>query len=273
MSDRRLWRGNGRVAHSSLSGQVGEIPLTEGELLTVQVPVADLLAAPQGALDRQLVFGERFCVLETRQGYAFGFAEPSGYVGYIEAVHLCAMEAPTHRVRTFGAHLYPTRSIKTVPALTLPFDSFLTCSEQKDGFWKTPHGFVPEQQVSPIEAVTTDAAGTALRFLGVPYLWGGDSSLGIDCSGLVHAALRAAGRDCPRDSDQQEAFFDAVPSGADLQRGDLVFWKGHVGMMLDREHIVHANGHHMCTTAEPLARVVERIRDAEAREISAYCRP
>ncbi|GGA19512.1 C40 family peptidase [Neptunicoccus cionae] len=273
MTDRRLWRSNGRVAHSSLVGQVGETPLTDGEVLGVRVPVANLLAEPDGALDRQLIHGDRFRVLETRNGYAFGFAEPSGYVGYIKTSHLVAADALTHRIQTFGAHLYPTRSIKTVPAMTLPFDSFLTCKEQKDGFWKTPHGYVPEQQVIAIDTLQQDTATTALRFLGVPYLWGGDSSFGIDCSGLVHAALRAAGLACPRDSDQQEAFFDAVPDNGPLQRGDLVFWKGHVGMMLDGERLIHANGHHMCTTVEPLEVVAARIKAAEGKDVSAYRRP
>ena len=105
----------------------------------------------------------------------------------------------------------------------------------------------------------------------MPYLWGGDSNFGVDCSGLIHTALRAAGRDCPRDSDQQQAFF--AKADGDLRRGDLVFWKGHVGMMVDGATIVNANGHHMATTVEPLEAVVARIKAGEGKEVSAYARP
>ena len=273
MTDRRLWRGNGRVAHSSLQGQVQGVTFTDGTPLRISVPVANVLSAPDGALDRQLIYGDGFCVLEINDGYAFGFAPHSGYVGYILATQLADLPDPTHRVASFGAHVYPERSIKTVPAMTLPFDGALACSSLADGFWNTAYGYVPEQQVAPISDVEPDTAKTALRFLGVPYLWGGDSNQGIDCSGLIHAALQAAGQDCPRDSDQQAKFFAAIPDGSALTRGDLVFWSGHVAMMLDSETIVHANGHHMAVTVEALDAVAARIQKVEGKAISKRARP
>ena len=272
MTDRRLLRANGRVAHSSLQGQLQGGIFTDGTPLRICVPVANVLAAPHGALDRQLIYGDGFTVLENRDGYAFGFATHSGYVGTVLAAELADLPDPTHRVTSFGAHIYPERSIKTVPAMTLPFDSFLTCFEQADGFWCTAQGYVPAQQVTPIATFEADTAQTALRFLGVPYLWGGDSNQGIDCSGLIHAALRAAGQECPRDSDQQAEFFAAIPEGSALQRGDLVFWAGHVAMMLDAETIVHANGHHMMVTVEKLDAVAARIQAAEGKAISKRAR-
>lgn len=272
MTDRRLWRGNGRVAHSSLQGQVQDVAFTDGVSLRISVPVANVLVAPSGALDRQLIYGDGFTVLEARDGYAFGFAERSGYVGYVLAAELADLPEPTHRVTSFGAHVYPERSIKTVPAMTLPFDSFIACSKPADGFWQTAQGFVSEQQLAPIDTLETDIAKTALRFLDVPYLWGGDSNYGIDCSGLIHAALRAAGQQCPRDSDQQAAFFNGIPEGSKLQRGDLVFWAGHVAMMLDGEAIVHANGHHMAVSIEKLDDVVDRIQAAEGKSVSKQAR-
>ena len=127
--------------------------------------------------------------------------------------------------------------------------------------------------LAPIGAgFETDAAGVALRFLGAPYLWGGRESLGLDCSGLVQQALAACGKACPRDTDMQAGIGVAVAPG-DLARGDLVFWKGHVGMMLDAERMVHANGHHMATVVEPLAEAIARIEAAGYGPPTAYRRP
>ncbi len=269
--DRRDFRCNGSVAHASLKGQVDGVAFVDGQAQSVAVSVADLLVAPNGALDRQLIYGERFCVLDYQDGFAFGFAVPSGFVGYVRQDQLQDQAAPTHRVVTLGAHIYPTRSIKTTPVMALPFGAVIQASDQADGFWRVGDGYIPAQQVQEIDTHEDDTAATALRFLGVPYLWGGDSNWGLDCSGLVHAALRAAGRDCPRDSDQQEAFF--APADGPAQRGDLVFWKGHVGMMVDRDTLVHANGHHMATTLEPLDVVKARIMQSEGKEVTSIRRP
>lgn len=269
--DRRTYRCNGSVAHESLRGSVDGVDFVEGDLRSVAAPVADLLTGPAGALDRQLLHGDGFCVLEEAGDYAFGFAVPSGFVGYVAVADLRDVVAPTHRVATMGAHVYSSRSIKTVPVMALPFGATVAAADQSDGFWRVADGYIPEQQVIPLAELEPDTAATALRFLGVPYLWGGDSNFGIDCSGLVHAALRAAGRDCPRDSDQQEVFF--APADGDIQRGDLVFWSGHVGLMVDAGTIVHANGHHMATTVEPLDMVKARILAAEGKEVTSIRRP
>lgn len=268
--DRRSYRCNGSVAHESLRGAVDGVDFVECEMRSVAAPVANLLTAPNGALDRQLVHGEGFCVLEETGGFAFGYAVPSGFVGYVAVGDLREALSPTHRVATLGAHVYPSRSIKTVPVTALPFGATVAAADHGDGFWQVADGFVPEQQLVPADQFEPDTAATALRFLGVPYLWGGDSNWGIDCSGLVHAALRAAGRDCPRDSDQQEAFFAPVE---EAQRGDLVFWKGHVGLMVDADTIVHANGHHMATTVEQLDVVKARILVAEGKDVTSIRRP
>ncbi len=134
-------------------------------------------------------------------------------------------------------------------------------------------GWIFKRHLAAMDAFETDPAGVALRFVGTPYLWGGRDSQGLDCSGLVQQALYACGRACPRDTDQQlAAFTEAEPAGA-LVRGDLVFWKGHVAMMLDRERIVHANGYHLATVVEPLAEAVARIAAAGAGEPVGFRRP
>jgi hypothetical protein len=269
--DRRTYLCNGSVAHESLRGHIENVDFVEGDLRSVAVSVAPLLTRPGGTLDRQLLYGDGFCVLEEVDDYAFGFAVPSGFVGYVAVVDLWAVVQPTHRVMTMGAHVYTSRSIKTCPLMTLPFGATVAATDQGDGFWCIANGYVPAPQLMPVTVLEMDAASTALRFLGVPYLWGGDSNFGIDCSGLIHVALRVAGRDCPRDSDQQEAFF--VPAEGDLQRGDLVLWEGHVGMLVDADTIVHANGYHMSTTVEPLADVKARILALEGKEVTSIRRP
>ena len=271
MKDRRTYRCNGSVSHESLRGSVDGVDFVDGDLRTVAASVADLLVGPAGALDRQLVHGDGFCVLEEVDDFAFGYAVPSGFVGYVALADLRDSVEPTHHVMTMGAHVYASRSIKTTPVMALPFGARVAAGDEGDGFLRVADGYVPVPQISPVGTLETDTATTALRFLGVPYLWGGDSNFGIDCSGLVHAALRAAGRDCPRDSDQQEAFF--APIEGAMRRGDLVFWKGHVGMMVNVDTIVHANGHHMATTVEPLADVAARILAAEGKEVTSIRRP
>jgi cell wall-associated NlpC family hydrolase len=141
----------------------------------------------------------------------------------------------------------------------------LVVVRRHDGFAVTrAGGYVPLQHLAPIEAAASDYVAVAERFLGVPYLWGGKSSLGIDCSGLVQVALTACGVACPRDSDMQEQALGSEIAGAsdlaDLQRGDLVFWPGHVAIMRDAADIIHANAHRMAVTIEPLTQALQRIR-------------
>lgn len=257
--DRRLWPANDRVAHDSLAGQV-EAPLTPGRAMQVSVPVADICDRPWGTLDRQLLFGHRFTLLEERNGWAFGRAEPSGYVGHVRIDALEEAAPRTHRVCTLGAHAYPAPDMKTRPDLLLPYGAFLHAEGQQGHFLNCGHGWVHEHQLEDWQARHPDPAAVAEMFLGVPYLWGGDSTLGIDCSGLIHIAMRAACIDCPRDSDHQAAGLGtALAPDAELERGDVVFWDGHVALMVDREFVVHANGYHMAVVREPLEQAVARI--------------
>jgi cell wall-associated NlpC family hydrolase len=123
-----------------------------------------------------------------------------------------------------------------------------------------PDGFVVEQHLEPLAAVAPDFVAVAERFLCAPYLWGGKSVAGIDCSGLVQVACTMAGIAAPRDTDMQERELGTRLAGIEaLARGDLVFWKGHVGIMLDGARLLHANAHHMMTAVEPLAEAVARI--------------
>lgn len=212
-------------------------------------------------LAAELLFGAGFDVLEERDGLAWGQASRDGYVGFVLAEGLGEPVAPTHRVRARTSNLYPAADLKTKPVEVLSLGAELA-GEVRDGWLVTPEGAVPARHVASVGEPEADWVEVAERFLGTPYLWGGNSGLGIDCSGLIQVARQAAGFDCPRDSDMQAGLGREVAPEA-LRRGDLVFWKGHVGVMLDGARLLHANAHHMACAAEPLAEAIARIARSE----------
>ncbi len=261
--DRRLTPANERVAAAELRGVVESRQYTEGHWQACRSQLASLCNCPDGRLVSQLLFGDRFRVLETRSGWAFGQVERDGYVGYVPDKVLGEDIRPTHLVRSLWTHVYPNADMKSKPFAELPFaariavDDDIACEsfEALGG-----GGFVPSTHIQPIGRHAADHAGQAARFIGAPYLWGGNSVLGIDCSGLVQVALMATGVDCPRDSDMQEARLGRQVSGSEtLTRGDLVFWKGHVGIMEDSKWLIHATAHSMLVVREMLADVRSRI--------------
>jgi cell wall-associated NlpC family hydrolase len=263
MIDRRLFAANERVAHQSLEGKLERVAFVKGTRRCVIAPVADLLAEPNGAIDRQLRFGEVFEVLEDHQGFAFGRTLMDGYVGYIHSAMLGPEHKNTHRVKSFGAHLYPEPNLKSRPIMALPFGGLIASRRVNGDFLETPNGYVFERQLEPAETIHADYIRQAENFLRVPYLWGGNSNWGIDCSGLVQMVLNLADIPCPPDSDMQE---DEVGTKLDvtarLKRGDIVFWKGHVGLMQSATQIIHANAFHMSVTSENLIAVLKRIETA-----------
>ena len=259
--DRRETPANGRVAHTSLRGKVLADRFTEGEMARVVAPLADLLAAPDGARDRQFLLGARVLVLERRGGWAFVQRLQDGYVGYMAEADLGPDAAPTHRVAAPATPLYPAANLKLREIALLSLGAQLTIVGHA-GHWAETDGgrFVPAMHLRPVDSVEPDPVTVAEAFLGTPYLWGGNSRNGIDCSGLVQAACRACGIACPADSDQQLARLGRLLADDEpLRRGDLVFWKGHVALMSDAETILHANGAAMAVTREPYARAVTRI--------------
>lgn len=220
---------------------------------------------PDAPLDTEALRGDPVTVYGEEEGWAWGQLHADGYVGYLPAQGLAADpgEAPTHRVRALRTFVYPGPDLKLPPADFLSLGAGVTVAERSGAYAGIGDGWVWAAHLREADAPEPDWVAVAERFSGTPYLWGGRTSLGLDCSGLVQAALAAAGVAAPRDSHQQEAALgQALPFALDLtglRRGDLVFWRGHVGIMRDASTLLHANGHHMMVAAEPLAVAAERI--------------
>jgi cell wall-associated NlpC family hydrolase len=221
----------------------------------------------------QVLFGEAFDVLAQADGFAFGQARRDGYVGYVRAEALAPRgAAPTHRVSAIRTYAFAEPDIKSRALGPFSINSLVTVEGREGRFAKAVgSGWFVEAHLSPIGAFESDFVAVAERFLGAPYLWGGRESLGVDCSGLVQQALFACGRACPRDTDQQERMGRAT-NAEDLARGDLVFWKGHVAIMLDAARILHANAFHMATAIEPLSVTCARYVEGGVGEPTAFRR-
>lgn len=267
--DRRLTFANERVAHIALKGQIAAPTYAEAMPNEVAVPIVDLLRAPNGPRERQLLLGDSFDVIERREGFAFGRAGKDGYCGYIPDTSLCAPTNVTHWIASPASHLYSEPRAQAPQSVGVSFASRLAVLGQSGAFAETPHGFIPACHLQPLGKWYNDAVEVAGLFLGTPYLWGGNGHSGVDCSGLVQLSLLACGRACPGDSDMQQGLGVELPAEAPLQRGDLLFWKGHVAMMVDAELMIHATGAFMATVVEPAAVAIARIRDETGGEVVA----
>jgi cell wall-associated NlpC family hydrolase len=260
--DRRLTPSNGRVAHVSLQGHILAKRYTEGDHARIAVPLTDLLAEPGGARDRQLVMGDHLLVLEIRDDHAFVQSQKDAYCGYVAASALGPARPVTHWVSAPATHLYSAPDLKSPEqaALSIGAHLCLTATEHPR-FAETIDGlYVPHVHVRPLGDWATDPVAVAESLLGTPYLWGGNSRGGLDCSGLVQAALLACGIPCPGDSGLQEAAVGKpLAEGAGYRRGDLFFWKGHVAMAAGAGRLIHASGHHMAVVYEPIADALARI--------------
>lgn len=270
MADRRLTPARPDLAAKHLEGQVTAARFVEGEEFEVSYGVAPVRREPfSGAmLETEALKGERVTVYDrTEEGWAWGQLMTDGYVGWLPDLALYRPAAePTHKVTALRTFAFQGPSIKLPPAETLPLGARLAIVREDANFAVTQEGwYVPRQHVAPLVDVEADFVAVAERFVGTPYLWGGRSSLGIDCSGLVQTALAACGIAAPRDSDMQEAALGApVPLAeqAALKRGDLLFWKGHVAIARDHASIVHANAYHMATAIELTREAIARIAAA-----------
>ncbi len=274
--DPRLTPARADLAAKTLEGKVTAARYVDGHAREVIEPQAPLRLepSPEAPLATEALKGERVTIYETNdEGWAWGQLAADGYVGWLPANALTAPGAtPTHKVVSLRTFVFPAPSIKTPPLEALPFGACLAVTRSEGGFAATASGgFVPAVHLAPVDAHETDFVAVAERFVGAPYLWGGKTMLGLDCSGLVQIALTACGIACPRDSDMQEQALGTAADAGDPQRGDLFFWKGHVGIARDRASLLHANAFHMAVAIEPIAEAVARIR-ASGAEVSSVRR-
>jgi cell wall-associated NlpC family hydrolase len=251
----------------------------QGQILHAAVPMRKLPDAARG-LETEALFGEAVTVFDEADGWAWVQLARDGYVGYLPAfaVRIGTPIPPTHRVQTLGTFVYAVPDIKTPPLMLLPMNALLTVTGGDERFAELQGGvFAIARHLAPIDRPARDFVEIAERFIGTPYLWGGCTRIGIDCSGLVQTSMRAANIGAPRDSDmQREELGKPVDVTADyenLERGDLVFWQGHVGIMSDSVMLVHANAHHMMVVAEPLPEAAARIAKAGGGAVTAIRRP
>lgn len=258
------------LAAAGLRGRVDAARFVDGRPRQVVAPSAVMAETPsrEARTASEALFGERVTVYEERDGWVWGQLETDGYVGYLASDTLGepAAEA-THRVAVPRTCLYPRPDLKSAPVRLISLNARLAVAGHEGDFAALADGagYVFARHVAPVGATAPDFVLVAEAFLATPYLWGGRQSLGLDCSGLVQLSLDAAGIACPRDSDMQQKALGGPVDTADLtalEHGDLVFWKGHVGIMVDGVRMLHASGHHMMVVIEPLA--VAAMRYAQA---------
>ncbi len=273
--DHRLTLARPDLAAAGLEGVVRAARFAPTRPMSCKVPATAIRRAPEAGAEQldQLLFGEAFDLLETADGWAWGQARRDGYVGHVRLTDLTdPPSAPTHWVSALRAYAFERPDIKS-PILGLYSLNALVAVEAREGRFArgAGTGWFVEDQLSPVGQLEADPASIAERFVGAAYQWGGRESLGLDCSGLTQQALLACGRACPRDTDMQAAAGRPLER-EDLRRGDLVFWRGHVGMMQDKIRLIHANAHHMAVVIEPLSTAVERIGKTETGQPTGYRR-
>lgn len=265
--DRRLNAFREDLADKRLEGQVEAPSFVAGLPAHVRVPVLEMrrTASLEAGIDTQLLSGQDVLVFDENEGFAWVQSVSDGYVGYVGSNGLAdGASKAAHLVTAARTFVYPAPDLKSVPTSALSMGSLVQVVgfEERRG---TRYALLPSGE-AVIAGHLRDAAeqdpdyvAIAERLIHTPYLWGGATAFGIDCSGLVQLSMRMAGKTVLRDSDMQAATIGDPIGSEQLKRGDLVFWKGHVAIMTDGETIIHANGHTMTVALETLAQAVSRI--------------
>ncbi len=275
--DRRRTPAREDIAAIHLKGFVPARYYVEGRSMRVIDEAIALRAHPRSdqSLDTQALHGEEVTIYDIDEGWAWGQLVSDGYVGYMPADSLHdSVLTPSHSVHVPRTFLYAAPDIKSPPVGALPMGAKVEVRGLRGDFMQVTSGlFLWATHLLPVTQTRPDYVATAESFIGMPYLWGGKTCLGLDCSGLVQIALQAAGIASPRDTDMMLAEIgENVADGAPLRRGDLVFWKGHVGLLQNAHRLLHANGHHMQVVSEPFLEARQRISEKSFGDVVAIKR-
>jgi hypothetical protein len=258
--DGRVTPARPDLAAAHLKGKVDALRFADGESFSIRVGRASLRLRPgdDAAQDSELLFGESFTAYDRGHGWAWGQAGSDLYVGYLREDALGAPFAAQARVTALMAPVFSAADLKKPVLDLLPMNAGVPVLGRDGDYVKIAEGAWLHRRhlEAPVEK---DFVAVAERFLGAPYVWGGKTVVGLDCSGLIQTALQAVGKVAPRDTDMMEKSLGEAVALAAVQRGDLIFWKGHMGVMLDGERLVHANAFHMVVAIEPLAEAMARI--------------
>ena len=246
--------------------------------LSITSPLAALRFKPTSVatLENECLWGEQFVVDDYQNGFAHGKLSHDGYEGWVDKRSIGQMPDSNARVIALMTHVTRHSDIKSNGLYKLSIGAHVAILDSDKKFTKiaTPEGFgfLPSVHLSRKKKIFDDWPGVVERFYGIPYKWGGRSAFGIDCSGLVQICMNLSGHCVPRDSGPQSSIGVALKSVDMLERGDLIFWRGHVGVMLNRKELIHANAYHMAVMSEPLATALKRI-EKEVGPITALRRP
>ncbi len=262
--DKRIIPIRNDVASSEYKGFLTKRKFVKGKTYYVKKNFSNLFSRDKKNIISQLLYGEAVTVYEVKNGYAWLQSLRDDYVGYTEACNLQTKKInPTHKIIALCSIIYKTPNIKSIPITELSFNSLveITGEIKNKNFYKIKNlGWCHQKDLTNLKVENLDRVELAKKFLNTPYLWGGRNSMGIDCSGLIQNIFQINNRYFPRDSDMQEEFITTEIKEKNLKKGDLIFWKGHVAMMIDNRNIIHANAFHMRTEIEPLRTAKARIK-------------
>ena len=260
--DRRITAIRKDIASDYFKGLIKRKKFVEGVKHTVISNYSPLHSSKSSTISSQLLFGEQVYVFDQSNGWSWVQGMRDGYVGYTPSKNLKKQRIKSsHKVSSLRTFVYSSSNIKSDVITYLSLNSLVLISDRRNNFVKIKNlGWCFKNDFEKISKSNFNIVELSKKYLGTPYLWGGRDSMGIDCSGLVLNIMQMNCINFPRDTDLQESFVTkSIKYEKNLRAGDLVFWKGHVAMMVDKKNIIHANAFHMITNIEPLQTVKKRI--------------